>query len=103
MIGAPGQGFRTGLYIQFVAIPYPLPDELSADLIKAGTAAVAARKSAELLKDSENAKRAKAEQKHMAAMADLESTEISIRHAAGVVHTRPRFLSATEDKHYGIG
>ena len=33
MITAPSQGFRTGLDIQFIATPYPLPKTAADELI----------------------------------------------------------------------
>ena len=93
MIPKPGQGFITGLDIQFVAVPYPLPEEFAAALTKAGAAACSARKAFELCKDGEASKLRGAEAKYKQAVVDLDTTTEFIRNAAGVVHTRPSFLS----------
>ena len=91
MIPAPGQGFNTGLDIQFIAIPYPLPEDMVADMIKAGNRAIAARKSIEHYKD-EPSKRLQAEDRYNVATSEIAILEQSIRGQFGVIHTRPEFL-----------
>lgn len=95
MIPAPGQGFRTGLDIQFIATPYPLPKTAADELIKYGDKAIAARKSIERYKD-EPSKRLQAEDRYNVATADIALLEQSIRGEIGVIYTRPGFLSNQE-------
>ena len=95
MIPAPGQGFRTGLDIQFIATPYPLPKTAADELIKYGDKAIAARKSIERYKD-EPSKRLQAEDRYNVATADIALIDQSIRAEIGVIHTRPSFLSHQE-------
>ena len=97
MIPAPGQGFRTGLDIQFIAAPYPLPHAAAADLIKAGERAIAARKAVERFKD-EHDKRMQAEDRYNVATSDILSIEQAIRGQHGVIYTRPGFLPYSEGK-----
>lgn len=96
MIPMPGQGFRTGLIIQFIATPYPLPKDVAAVLIKAGEAAIAARKSIERFKD-EPSKRMQAEDRYNVATQNVLSIEQAIREQHGVVETRPGFLPFSEE------
>lgn len=91
MIPAPGSGFRTGLDIQFIAIPYPLPKAVANELIKAGERAISARKSVERFKD-EHDKRMQAEDRYNVATQNVLMAEQAIRDQHGVVHTRPEFL-----------
>ena len=95
MIPAPGQGFRTGLDIQFIAIPFPLPKKMAAELVKAGERAIAMRQSVERYKD-EPTKRHQAEDRYNVATADIALLEQSIRGEIGVIYTRPGFLPNQE-------
>lgn len=85
MIPAPGQGFRTGLDIQFIAIPYPIPAHFIAPL------AAASGRIASTKIDIERGVGHVSEYK--AACDDLDALEATIREQAGVVHTRPEFLT----------
>ncbi len=91
MIPAPGQGFRTGLDIQFIATPYPLPKTAADELIKYGDKAIAARKSIERYND-EPSKRLQAEDRYNVATSEIAILEQSIRGQFGVIYTRPEFL-----------
>lgn len=97
MIPAPGQGFRTGLDIQFIANPYPLPPLAVADLIKAGEKAIAARKAIDLFK-GDPIKQRQAEDRYNVATSDLLSVEQDIRGQHGVIHTRPGFVPFSEGR-----
>lgn len=91
----PGQGFRTGLDIQFIALPYPLPEKYVTELASAGERAIAARKAIERFKE-EPTKRLQAEDRYNVATADIALLEQSIRGEIGVIYTRPGFLSNQE-------
>lgn len=88
MTNKPGQGFRTGLDIQFVAIPFPLSKEHSNALIEQSKAVREAR----LLAEQSNANKTAAIAKHEQAIGDLDLIIGAIQKVVGTVYTRPEFL-----------
>lgn len=92
----PGQGFILGAKIKILAIPYPLPEKVAADLIEAGLSATRARKAVEKIKEGCTPQKDAAIAEYDALIADMLTVEVAIRRTYGVEYIREEILPMKE-------
>ena len=93
----PGQGFKRGNLISFMAIPMPVPEMYQ----KALKTCAAQCKSLRLMLESTPASKT-LRQEYDEAMRDLEAVEKTIRSAIGIQEARQEFLSLSALRMFSV-